>query len=66
MVPALARSIPMMNAMRRSSRVQHATAQRTLPNERLTDPDPGPVFREMHSKRLATYTTFGFDVPTRR
>jgi superfamily II DNA or RNA helicase len=28
--------------------------------------DPGPVFRKMHSKRLATYTTLGFDVPVRR
>ena len=28
--------------------------------------DPGPVFRKMHSKRLATYATLGFDVPTRR
>lgn len=28
--------------------------------------DPGPVFRKMHSKRLTTYTTLGFDVPTRR
>jgi superfamily II DNA or RNA helicase len=28
--------------------------------------DPGPVFRKMHSKRLATYTTLGFDVPSRR
>ena len=28
--------------------------------------DPGPVFRKMHSKRLATYTTLGFDVPARR
>jgi superfamily II DNA or RNA helicase len=23
--------------------------------------DPGPVFRKMHSKRLATYATLGFD-----
>ena len=28
--------------------------------------DPGAVFRKMHSKRLATYTLLGFDVPTRR
>jgi superfamily II DNA or RNA helicase len=28
--------------------------------------DPGPVFRKMHSKRLATYTTLGFDAPARR
>jgi hypothetical protein len=28
--------------------------------------DPGPVFRKMHSKRLATYTTLGFDIPARR
>lgn len=28
--------------------------------------DPGPVFRKMHSKRLATYTTLGFDVQARR
>jgi superfamily II DNA or RNA helicase len=28
--------------------------------------DPGPVFRKMHSKRVATYTTLGFDVPARR
>lgn len=28
--------------------------------------DPGPVFRKMHSKRLATYTTLGFDTPARR
>jgi superfamily II DNA or RNA helicase len=28
--------------------------------------DPGPVFRKMHSKRLATYSTLGFDVPSRR
>ncbi len=28
--------------------------------------DPGPVFRKMHSKRVATYTTLGFDVPSRR
>ena len=27
---------------------------------------PGPVFRKMHSKRLATYNTLGFDVPSRR
>ncbi len=28
--------------------------------------DPGPVFRKMHSKRVATYTTLGFDVPAAR
>jgi superfamily II DNA or RNA helicase len=28
--------------------------------------DPGPVFRKMHSKRVATYTTLGFDIPARR
>jgi superfamily II DNA or RNA helicase len=28
--------------------------------------DPGPVFRKMHSKRLATYKTLGFDPPPRR
>ena len=28
--------------------------------------DPGPVFRKMHSKRLATYATLGFDTPARR
>ena len=28
--------------------------------------DPGPVFRKMHSKRLATYNTLGFDAPSRR
>lgn len=28
--------------------------------------DPGPVFRKMHSKRLATYATLGFDVLARR
>ena len=28
--------------------------------------DPGPVFRKMHSKHLATYNTLGFDVPSRR
>ena len=28
--------------------------------------DPGPVFRKMHTKRLATYSTLGFDVPSRR
>lgn len=28
--------------------------------------DPGPVFRKMHSKRVATYTSLGFDVPPRR
>jgi superfamily II DNA or RNA helicase len=28
--------------------------------------DPGPVFRKMHSKRLATYRTLGFDPPPRR
>ncbi|MFN0089011.1 MAG: TOTE conflict system archaeo-eukaryotic primase domain-containing protein [Acidimicrobiales bacterium] len=28
--------------------------------------DPGPVFRKMHAKRLATYSTLGFDVPSRR
>ncbi len=25
--------------------------------------DPGPVFRKMHSKRVATDTTLGFDIP---
>jgi hypothetical protein len=28
--------------------------------------DPGPVFRKMHSKRVATDTTLGFDIPARR
>jgi len=28
--------------------------------------DPGPVFRKMHSKRLATYSSLGFDIPSRR
>lgn len=28
--------------------------------------DPGPVFRKMHSKRLTTYKTLGFDLPSRR
>lgn len=28
--------------------------------------DPGPVFRKMHTKRLATYSTLGFGVPSRR
>jgi hypothetical protein len=28
--------------------------------------DPGPVFRKMHSKRLATYSTLGFALPSRR
>ena len=28
--------------------------------------DPGPVFRKMYSKRLASYTLLGFDVPSRR
>jgi superfamily II DNA or RNA helicase len=28
--------------------------------------DPGPVFRKMHSKRLATYSALGFDLPSRR
>ena len=27
--------------------------------------DPGPIFRKMHSKRLATYRTLGFDTPNR-
>jgi superfamily II DNA or RNA helicase len=27
--------------------------------------DPGPVFRKMHSKRLATYATLGFDTAAR-
>ena len=28
--------------------------------------DPGPVFRKMYAKRVATYTTLGFDTPTGR
>lgn len=28
--------------------------------------DPGAVFRKMHSKRLASYKTLGFDPPPRR
>jgi hypothetical protein len=27
--------------------------------------DPGPVFRKMYSKRVATHTTLRFDVPAR-
>jgi superfamily II DNA or RNA helicase len=27
--------------------------------------DPGPVFRKMYAKRLATYRSLGFDVPVR-
>ena len=33
--------------------------------DRLLDTE-GPVFRKMHSKRLTTYKTLGFDPPPRR